>query len=182
MKKLLFSVVGIAALALGFAGASLAVPLSSCELVNGHNDCDFWESDANGNPSEIGTIVDLPINPVVAGIVLVLEPGGNINDRSTWSDELIFGPDPTQPSATTAQLISDGCGSGIEGDVSCFLDPTAVNAFAVIEENANGFATYIAGAQVYRIHSDGDAPEPATLALLGIALAGVGFARRRARS
>ena len=68
------------------------------------------------------------------------------------------------------------------GSVGKPKDGDPRGAFAVIEENANGFATYIAGVQVYRIHSDGEAPEPATLALLGIALAGVGFARRRARS
>ena len=181
MKRLLYSVVAIAALALGFSGASLAVPVSTCSLVVDHLECDFWESDANGNPSEIASIVDLPLQ-VVAGVVLVVEPGGNLNDQSTWSDELIFGPDPTLPQATTAQLISDGCNSGIEGDISCFLDPLQVNAFAVVEEDANGLAIYTIGLNVYRIHSDGDAPEPATLALLGIALAGVGFARRRARS
>ena len=75
------------------------------------------------------------------------------------------------------QLVSNGCNTGIEGDLSCFL-PNSNPGFAIFED-ASGLAIFDTGGNIYRVHSDGDVPEPTTLALLGVALAGLGFTRRK---
>lgn len=176
MKSTLKILAAAGLLAIATSGTAIAAAISSCSGPPGGIVCDLYEEDANGNPSEIGWLVPLP-SEVGSGTIVILEPGGDLNDPTTWSDMLIFGSGVPNQLVRTVQLVSDGCNTGIEGDLSCFL-PNTNPGFAIFED-ANGLAIFDTGGNIYRVHSDGDAPEPATMALLGIGLAGLSFARRR---
>jgi len=167
-----------ALLALSYPATALALPISTCgtasTVLGTHIECDLFESDSLGNPTEIGDQVALP-DRVGLGAVLILEPNGNKDDQTTWSDELIF----TQGGKDRffVQLVSKGCNTGSEEDISCFrTDPDHF-----IFEDASGFAVdgpqSGPNANIYRVFSD--VPEPATLALLGLAFGAMPFAGRR---
>ena len=153
-----------------------AAPISSCVVTDGGvgNTCELYEEDANGNPSDIGWVIDLPYTPVVAGYVVLLENGSdpnNVTDQQNlalWSDVLVF-------TSTTVQLLSDGCGS-------CFpsLADVLGTTHSFIVEDATGVTTWTPDlVDSYTVHSDG-VPEPATLLLFGTGAVAL-FRKARAR-
>jgi hypothetical protein len=156
---------------------------------------DIYETLQNtptGTACEICSVLPLPTT-VSGGYVIVLENAlGSIANQSTWSDVLIFGTTAVDgilqgsSFATFAQLLSDGCASGTEGDRSCFPSAALVQTFsnAVIVETAPP-TIYQAGDNIYRIFSDApeaQVPQPMALVLLGFGLATVGALARRLAS
>src|SRR5437899_5560086 len=140
-----------ASITLAIPGITLAAP---CVIGGTPNIvCNLYETvngEPDGAPSEIGPVIQL-IPELGTGAVLILEPGGSVGDSTTWSDELIFAFDAITGNVTV-QLVSDGCGSGIEGDVSCFVE---ISTFRF--EDAIGFAQYggdASGPNIYRVHID----------------------------
>lgn len=112
------------------------------------------------------------------GDLIILEPGGVVSDRSTWSD--VLRTESTQEEATLT-LFSDMDG-----------DPTYFDDFILQTENVSIFESgpptiYNAGPAMqpfpdgnsYHIYSD--VPEPSALVLAAAGLLGLWVPRRRAR-
>src|SRR5882762_5113952 len=121
-----------------FVAAAVVVhagPISSCTTNNGGAGpgftCDIFQTDINGNPSEMSNAVTLPSSTTGGYIVLLESPGAAQSDVSQWSDVLVFG-DGSSAIATTVQLLSVGC--------NCFPDFATVNAApnVFLVENQNG--------------------------------------------
>jgi hypothetical protein len=175
--------VGLLLLACILASAG---PISGCISGAGSSfTCNFYETLADGTPSEVSNIVILP-NMVTTGYVVLFEtPAGSFSDSSTWSDVLAFlGSGATNQ----AQLWSSG------GFTPSFI--TAVqssSSIATLVETQTGtgndfldFTTFTAGPDVYNIYSAApnveNAPEPASLAFGAVGMVCLGVtARRRKR-
>ena len=82
MKSFLKILAAAGLLAIAPTGTAVAAALSSCSGPPGGIVCDLYEEDANGNPSEIGWLVPLP-SDVGTGTIVILEPGGDLNDPKT---------------------------------------------------------------------------------------------------
>jgi len=178
----------LVSLLLGFVvcGSAQALPLTTCvDNGDGSHDCTIYESDLAGNPAEVGPIHLLP-NVVTSGYVILFEDLLTFSptNPSTWSDVLVFGDDvvdgilqASPATATHMQFLSDGCGSNIEGDVSCFPTGTEVAGVphAFLLETIPTF--YSASPNTYTMFSE--VPEPSTLLLLASSMLGLLALRRR---
>jgi hypothetical protein len=158
------------------------VPQSHCVLNTpspGHT-CWLYEFDLAGNPTERPPAVTLP-SLVTSGYLILLETSGN-QDPSNWSDVALF-------LETSVQLFSDPLFQ--PGDLFSLSDVlTGMYGGNYLYNRTPTYfletappTTYTAGDNVYNFYSDldpgSDIPEPATVVLLGTALAGLALWRRR---
>ena len=164
------------------AGGASALPVSSCAL-NGLPqgiDCNFYFSDAGGNPSSTSSLTSLPL-AVVAGFVVVVMPLGDPNQPADWLAVLALFDDGGG-TATTGQMLGPSCSclptlSEVLGAAHAFL---FANPLGTQDTNPTVFLT---GTNTYNLFVPGPipAPEPATLLLLAIAVMAGAFARRARR-
>jgi hypothetical protein len=88
--------------------------------------CTLYESDGNGNPSEIGNAVSAPGG--FSAFALLENPLGAASDPHNWSDVVFITCDAIPGGcAAHAHLVSQGCNNpNNPADISCF--PASVNS------------------------------------------------------
>jgi hypothetical protein len=167
------------------AGTAMASPLiSGCAINPGTNTqtCNFYETDANGNPSEISSPVFNQISDTAwhAGYSAIDDPNGVLSDIIVWL--------PISPGSIFAEVgVLHSCD---DGHLPNNCDTTGLTLLGTGFENANGD---LIGATKSRFNSDNnlvavdtlnifsgvDVPEPVTLTIFGAGLAGAAATRRR---
>jgi PEP-CTERM motif len=175
-NTIVFALALVASMALFLPSAAQAFTFDLYETI---------ENTADGTPCEYCPAQLLPEN-VVDGWVILMESSGDPTDQSLWSDAVHFFDYTDEIEEVTLQyiqILSDGCRSGDEGDVSCFPSYADVTSglYAFILETDTP-TVYDAG-NIYNIYSDGpdetQVPEPSALLLLGSGLAGLALWGRK---
>src|SRR5215813_264972 len=137
----------------------LASPVSNCTLNPGPQPgsgfiCNIYETDAAGNPSQIGNVINLP-NPVIGGLlVLKKDPAIPDNDVTNWTNVLKFG-DGTNSTTSIMQLFSKGCNTGNPNATTCF-PPYNPGVSAFITQANPGPTIFPSSPNTYNIFSGDD--------------------------
>ncbi|MBZ5724495.1 MAG: hypothetical protein LAP87_05815 [Acidobacteriia bacterium] len=177
----------LAILLLLAAALASAGPISSCAAnAAGGVTCNIFETDAQGNPAEVSSVFALGTSVFSGWVVLLENPLAFVNDVTQWSDVLHFIDDGSGLTASTAQLLSDGC--------NCFPGFDTVNAaphvFLVETQTGTGsdfadFTAFQAPPNTYNIFSgapvnENEVPEPAgaPLAAGGLLVVALAIGRR----
>jgi len=141
--------------------------------------CNFFESLADGTPSDISNIVTLPKPASPGYVILVDNQSADLTNPLNWSDVLHFIDDGTGL-APTAQFLSNGCNNP-QNAISCFPTYNTVisnpSIFVLETQTGTGndytdFTVYAPTVNTYNLYSaapvnDAATPEPASVVLLG---------------
>ena len=188
MKKLLLSATAAIALAAAMP-ASAAFRPDTTTFLNGFADGYLVQTDLPagltvaifGSSSELApgeasfTLSGPHVPPVLfEGFIRLLESDGSLSDR--------FGikQDPGAPGQLFIGFVSDGASAGDNADFTAAFGGLPDLGFVVETGFSQDVTAFFSTSPLFNVQVISDIPEPATIALLGVGLLGLGLIRRRA--